>query len=274
MPRHKPLILLIDDAPEFRKIAEQILSDISDVVTAATAPEGLRILGERAFNLVVIDLMIDDVPAGYEILKFLRSTPKTRKTPAILVTGRDDEDVFKRAMQLGADDCFSKPFNWNLFTAKVENFITDKKSNLVLPAKTEKLKIFHVEDDPEWAALVRHWLKGEFETRCLPGPKELLCLLNVGEKLPDCLIVDLGLRDYDGLKLCDEIKARPAWQKIPIVVLTALSDKRLKALQHKALHVIVKSNDNQEELLSVLRTVQSQIEHTSGVLQLGELRLD
>ena len=43
--------------------------------------------------------------------------------------------------------------------------------------------------------------------------------------LPDAILLDVMMPDLDGIEVCRRIKASPKWQLIPVIVVTALTDK-------------------------------------------------
>ena len=78
-------------------------------------------------------------------------------------------------------------------------------------------KLLFIEDEEEFAEIVTSYLKGsEFEVKCAFSGKESLEELQ--NNLYDLIILDLGLPDIDGLKLCAIIRKR--WS-IPILILSA-----------------------------------------------------
>ena len=116
--------------------------------------------------------------------------------------------------------------------------------------------VLYAEDDDEWADLVRLWIRGTgLVMRRVANGRELRSFLDRCLTTPRCLLLDLGLGDEDGLKICDEIKARPSLQKIPIIVLTGHKKMLLPALNHQALYFIHKSHKANQELLAVIRSV-------------------
>ena len=107
-------VLVADDDPILREFALMELSD--DTVTVESAFDGLNaweMLGERSFDLLLVDL---DMPRmnGFELIDKIRSDPRLRLLPVVVVTGREDVAAIDRAYEAGATSFVTKPLNWRL----------------------------------------------------------------------------------------------------------------------------------------------------------------
>lgn len=69
-----------------------------------------RIDSGPAVDLVLLDVMLPYID-GFELLERLRSNPKWKKVPVIILTSRTREHDAVRALGLGADDYLTKPFS-------------------------------------------------------------------------------------------------------------------------------------------------------------------
>lgn len=70
-------------------------------------------------ELVVLDVMLPDV-SGVEVLKRLKSNPKTADIPVIMATARGAEFEKIKALDLGADDYLTKPFSMMEMVARIK----------------------------------------------------------------------------------------------------------------------------------------------------------
>ena len=85
-----------------------------------------------------------------------------------------------------------------------------------MPGKT----ILLVDDDPEIVKTVRHYLQQEgYAVRV--AYNGLDALITVRDHLPDCVVLDVVLPDFDGWEVLQRIRANPQTAKIPIIMLTA-----------------------------------------------------
>jgi two-component system response regulator RegX3 len=103
-------LLLIDDDDGNREVLAYFLRRQGFVVsTAATGEEGLATIDAQAFDLVLLDLVMPGI-GGLATLQAIRSRFPAAVLPVVMVTGLDTADDVEAAVQLGADDYVSKPY--------------------------------------------------------------------------------------------------------------------------------------------------------------------
>lgn len=102
-------VLVVDDSMTTRSILVDVLERAGYQVKEATnGAEALQTMAESAFQAVVCDLEMPEMN-GLELLERLRRPESEfQNLPFLLFTSRDDQDVFEKAMLLGADRCLSK----------------------------------------------------------------------------------------------------------------------------------------------------------------------
>lgn len=116
MPEEKELILLIEDEPQMRRFLRITLqSQGYRLVEAATAQEGLMQATTRNPDVVLLDLGLPDLD-GLEVTKRLR---EWTLTPIIVISAREQEQDKVRALDAGADDYLTKPFNAGELLARI-----------------------------------------------------------------------------------------------------------------------------------------------------------
>lgn len=103
-----PVALIIDDEPQMRRLLRVTLeANGYKVFDAATGQEGVVQAAQRRPEIVLLDLGLPDLE-GIEVLKRLR---EWSQVPVIILTVRDREDDKVAALDAGADDYVTKPFN-------------------------------------------------------------------------------------------------------------------------------------------------------------------
>ena len=105
-----PSILVIDDNPTNLRLASFILEKEGyDVLTAASASQGLEALAaSKAVRLVLMDLQLPGVD-GFELTRALRANPEHAGLRIIAVTAFAMKGDRERALAAGCDDYLSKP---------------------------------------------------------------------------------------------------------------------------------------------------------------------
>src|SRR5882672_12315910 len=103
-----PVALVIDDEPQIRRLLRVTLeANGYHVFDAATGQDGVAQAAQRRPDVVLLDLGLPDLE-GVEVLKRLR---EWSKVPVIILSVRDREDDKVAALDAGADDYVTKPFN-------------------------------------------------------------------------------------------------------------------------------------------------------------------
>lgn len=104
----QPLVLVIDDEPQMRRLLTVTLeAHAYRVLAAAAGPEGLVLAAQHRPAAVILDLGLPDLP-GQEVLRRLR---EWSTVPVIILSVQDDETGKVAALDAGADDYVTKPFN-------------------------------------------------------------------------------------------------------------------------------------------------------------------
>jgi DNA-binding NtrC family response regulator len=117
-PHH---VLVVDDDLTFRlSTAELLRQDGYRVVAAGSASEALAILGERKFDLILIDLRMPGVD-GLGLTEALRKWGEG--APILMISGFGTVDAAVQALQLGADDFLTKPVEPDVLTARVASLL-------------------------------------------------------------------------------------------------------------------------------------------------------
>ena len=99
-------VLVVDDEFDARTILEHQLEELHcEVITAATADEGIAIAGRVLPDLITLDIMMPG-KNGWEALREIKANPRLRDTPVVIVSVVARE---KRGRLLGAVDFIDKP---------------------------------------------------------------------------------------------------------------------------------------------------------------------
>ena len=116
MSEEKELILLIEDEPQMRRFLRITLQTHGyRLVEAATAQEGLMQATTRSPDVVLLDLGLPDLD-GLDVTKRLR---EWTHTPIIVISAREQEQDKVNALDAGADDYLTKPFNAGELLARI-----------------------------------------------------------------------------------------------------------------------------------------------------------
>lgn len=120
-------ILVVDDSPINRDILAQRLSRHGHFVVAAeNGLRALTLLGERPFDLILLDILMPELN-GYQVLQAIKAHPDWREIPVIMISALDELDSVVHCIEMGAEDYLPKPFNPVLLHARIESSLEKKR---------------------------------------------------------------------------------------------------------------------------------------------------
>ena len=174
MPAVRGAILVVDDVAGNRELLSRRLSrEGHSVTTADGGTSALELLGEREFDLVLLDVLMPDMN-GIEVLRRLKADGSRRHMPVIMISGLDDADAVARCIESGADDYLPKPFNPVFLKARI-NAVLERKHWL----DRERRYIARIEAEQKRAdALLHAVLPGQIVARLKNGEQVIADRLN------------------------------------------------------------------------------------------------
>jgi two-component system KDP operon response regulator KdpE len=113
----KTKILVVDDEPAIRKLLERGLSSYGYEVTAVSnGTDALSTAARENPHMILLDVSLQSEPNGLEVCRRLR---EWNKTPIIMLTVRDEKPIRLAALNVGADDYITKPFDMDELEARI-----------------------------------------------------------------------------------------------------------------------------------------------------------
>ncbi|HEU5071238.1 MAG TPA: response regulator [Verrucomicrobiae bacterium] len=104
----KPLVLVVDDEPQIRRLLTVTLeANGYRVLAAGSGSAGLALAAQHRPAIIVLDLGLPDL-SGQEVLRRIR---EWSRVPVVILSVQDDEAGKVAALDGGADDYVTKPFN-------------------------------------------------------------------------------------------------------------------------------------------------------------------
>jgi DNA-binding NtrC family response regulator len=120
-PVTKRRILVIDDEADIRESLELLLTAENYLVELAeNATSGMQKFESGSFDLVLLDLMMPD-RSGMEVLTDIRQ--RDHETPVFMLTAYGSVEVAVRALKLGANDYFPKPWDNEKLLIEIDRMI-------------------------------------------------------------------------------------------------------------------------------------------------------
>nr|WP_315260425.1 diguanylate cyclase [uncultured Duganella sp.] len=119
-------ILVVDDAMENIQILHHALREEHEVLFALDGEQALQIARDQQPDLILLDAVMPGMD-GYAVVAALRASPRLQDIPVIFVTALSQPEDETRALEAGAVDFISKPFNVAVVRARVRSQLTIKR---------------------------------------------------------------------------------------------------------------------------------------------------
>jgi len=236
-------VLVVDDILSNVKLLEAKLSaEYFEVVSAYNGLDALARMEEQVPDIVLLDVMMPGMD-GFEVCRRIKSNPRTAHVPVVMVTALDQPSDRVAGLDAGADDFLTKPVDDAALFARVRSLVrlkmmTDELrmrestgQNMGLLDATDSLqdanptgRILIIDDRPESVAWFSGALKASHEISAADTFEEALVRVRGGDY--DLIVVSLGMRGFDGLRLCSQLRSIPEARQVPILVIVSDGDRR------------------------------------------------
>ena len=112
-------ILVVDDVDDNCQVVRRRLElRGSPVIAVNSGPAALEVIARRPVSVILLDVMMPGM-SGHEVLEALQHRYGDRTPPVIMLTARDTPNEIARAMELGASDYVTKPFDFRVLEARI-----------------------------------------------------------------------------------------------------------------------------------------------------------
>jgi two-component system phosphate regulon response regulator OmpR len=115
----RQLLLIDDDARLAQMVADYLRGHGYDIEVAGSLAAGRQRIAARVFDALILDLMLPDGD-GLDLTRELRSDPRTRRLPLLMLTARGEPMDRIVGLEIGADDYLPKPFEPRELLARVK----------------------------------------------------------------------------------------------------------------------------------------------------------
>jgi DNA-binding response OmpR family regulator len=134
-----PLVLIVDDDPDIRSIIVSAIQFLGfRTAEASDGRGGIEAFNQELPDVAILDVMMPDVN-GIEVCRVIKSHPEGAFVPVLMVTARDGIKDKVSALDGGADDYVTKPFNYQELQARVKALHRVRQLNVRLREKNRQL---------------------------------------------------------------------------------------------------------------------------------------
>ncbi len=212
-------ILVVDDSKSVRFAMQTHLTAAGfDVTLGVDGEDGLEKALNEDFDLIITDV---DMPKmdGIELCARLKAEFKTSHIPTIVLSSRDSDEHVEEGFRVGADAYLSKAGNMEENIARIRDILNARSfltgSRVLVADDSSSVRLF----------LQSELAKEGFIVETVQNGREALDM--VPEFKPDLIISDLMMPEMDGSELCRILKRSDEFNRIPIIIMSSLSDKPL-----------------------------------------------
>jgi two-component system cell cycle response regulator len=264
-------VLVVDDVPANVRLLEARLSaEYFDVSTAYSGAEALALCERAECDIVLLDVMMPDMD-GFEVCRRLKSNPLTHHIPVVMVTALDQPSDRVKGLEAGADDFLTKPVTDVALVSRVRSLarlkmVTDELRMRALTSREIGIQ------DPERSAVAETGRNGhilivddrqasyerivstlsiEHAVDVETDPAE--ALFHAAEGNYDLIIVSLGLKEFDGLRLCSQVRSLERTRNVPILAIAEADNNQrlIRGLEIGVNDYLIRPIDKNEMLARV-----------------------
>ena len=236
-------ILVVDDnVPNIKLLEARLSAEYFDVITATSGLEALAICGQGRADIVLLDVMMPGMD-GFEVCRRLKQDIATAHIPVVMVTALDQPSDRLKGLEAGADDFLTKPIDEVALIARVRSLsrlkvvldelraraftsaalgLPEPLAN-VLGHKGDGGRILIVDDRDSSSERLMSALSPMNQVTLEKSPQEALFRGAEGDW--DLFIVSLGLKNYDGLRLCSQVRSLERTRHLPLLMIADIEDK-------------------------------------------------
>jgi CheY-like chemotaxis protein len=235
-------VLVVDDDPTVLSLLAKTLEKESyRVIPARNGIEALALAREHKPRAITLDVLMPQMD-GWRTLKELKADAELRDIPVIMVTVLNERGM---AIPLGATDFMTKPVDRQRLTAIIRDHCADRSSASILV----------VEDDMPTREVLCRSLEsmGYMAHAAVNGRSGLDWLAN--HPAPSLILLDLMMPEMDGFEFLRELRQRPAFADVPVIVVTAkeLTAEDIRILSGQTERIIAKDQAYLTELSAAVR---------------------
>ena len=263
-------VLVVDDIlANVRLLEAKLTAEYFEVHTAMNGVDALESVQRIKPDIVLLDVMMPGMD-GIEVCRRIKSNSQTHHIPVVMVTALDQPDDRVRGLEAGADDFLTKPVSDLALFCRVKSLVrlkmlTDElrsraaageSMGLVKVVEQDVLgqepgKILLIDNRNNLLVRIKGTIGKRHEIKSLDDPQ--LALFEATENGYELIIVNLDFDNFDGLRLCSQLRSLERTRQVPILIIVDPDDheRLLRALDMGVNDYLLRPVDKQELMARV-----------------------
>ena len=264
-------ILVVDDIlANVRLLEAKLSAEYFEVVTAMNGVDALEAVQRTKPDIILLDVMMPGID-GIEVCKRLKTNSQTHHIPVIMVTALDQLEDRVRGLEAGADDFLTKPVNDVALFCRIKSLVRLKMLSDELRARAVSSEamgivakndntlesrpgqVLVVDNHSNFFERIKTSLLGRHEVTAVDDPMTVASFVAESSVNFEMIIVNLDGEEFDGLRLCSQLKSLEKTRQTPLLVVVSPDDqpRLMRALDMGVNDYLIRPIDRQELMARV-----------------------
>jgi two-component system, cell cycle response regulator len=261
-------ILVVDDIlANVRLLEAKLSAEYFEVAIAMNGVDALEAVQRTKPDIILLDVMMPGID-GIEVCHRLKTNSLTQHIPVIMVTALDQLEDRVRGLEAGADDFLTKPVNDVALFCRIRSLVRLKmlsdelraravsSENMGLTLKVESIeatkpgRVLVVDNRPNFIDRVKGALGSKHVVTPVPDLAAVTGFMQEVDEPHELVIISLDGEQFDGLRICSQIKSVERTRQTPILVVVSPDDqpRLMRALDMGVNDYLIRPVDKQELL--------------------------
>ncbi len=244
LDNRKPVLVIDDDPAALDLMTRYLEREGFAVRTTPDGEAGLRLAAEIQPCVILLDILMPRID-GWAVLSKLKADPTLADIPVVVVSFVDERGL---GYSLGASAYLTKPVEWDRLKEALDRI--DADGTVDLSARPVLVVDDHQGTRDRLRTMLTRagWSVAEAEDG-------RTALQQMAAVLPEVILLDLMMPGMDGFGFLRELRGRPEWQAIPVIVVTAkdVTSEDRKRLAGQNTCIIQKDSADMRDLLAEVR---------------------
>ena len=231
----KNRVLVVEDDYATSKLLSNYLNKWGyEPIIVNSAEQAMKAVDKEVFLAVLMDIVLPD-SNGFELLKSIHEHQNAKNTPVVVCSVEAEQ---QKAFLMGAVEYFVKPIKYKYLVEVLTSYRLKKDSNILI-----------VDDDVPTLNLIKEAIEQAGYNAIAESHSSKVNDMIENMNL-DLAIIDLDMPEINGYDLIKQIKSKPAFTHLPIIIYTGKENYKddLKKIDGMFTDLLEKSSSNIEDL--------------------------